>query len=77
MPGNADAQFDVPMSARFIGRKATRRNPPVIDTIHLPIVLSAALVATASSGPAMLAITDTSMRQGCSFGLALAAGSLM
>ena len=46
----------------------------MIDSIHLPIILSAALVATASPGPATLAIADTSMRQGRRFGLALAGG---
>ena len=46
----------------------------MIDTINLPIILSAALIAGASPGPATLAIADTSMRQGRKFGLALAAG---
>ncbi|NNC01068.1 LysE family transporter, partial [Corallococcus exiguus] len=46
----------------------------MVDTINLPIILSAAFVAAASPGPATLAIAGTSMQQGRKFGLALASG---
>lgn len=46
----------------------------MMDTINLPIILSAALLATASPGPATLTIAAASMQQGRRFGLALASG---
>lgn len=46
----------------------------MIDDINLPLILIAALIATASPGPATLAISGTSMTSGRRFGLALAAG---
>jgi len=42
--------------------------------VNLPLILLAALVATASPGPATLAIAGTSMASGRRYGLALAAG---
>jgi threonine/homoserine/homoserine lactone efflux protein len=42
--------------------------------VNLPLILLAALVATASPGPATLAIAGTSMASGRHYGLALAAG---
>jgi threonine/homoserine/homoserine lactone efflux protein len=44
------------------------------DEINLPLILLAALMATASPGPATLAIAGTSMTSGRAHGLALAAG---
>lgn len=44
------------------------------DPINLPLILIAALVASASPGPATLAIAGTSMTHGRRAGLALAAG---
>jgi threonine/homoserine/homoserine lactone efflux protein len=44
------------------------------DAIHLPLILAAALLATASPGPATLTIAGTSMASGRRLGLALAAG---
>ena len=46
----------------------------MIDGINLPLILIAALIATASPGPATLAISGTSMNSGRRYGLALAAG---
>jgi threonine/homoserine/homoserine lactone efflux protein len=46
----------------------------MIDTINLPLILAAAFLASASPGPATLAIADTAMQQGRRIGLALAAG---
>lgn len=46
----------------------------MIDDINLPLILIAAFIATASPGPATLAISGTSMTSGRRFGLALAAG---
>ena len=43
-------------------------------SVNLPLILGAAFVATASPGPATLAIADTSMRMGRRMGLALALG---
>ena len=43
-------------------------------TINLPLILVAASVASASPGPATLAIADTSMQSGRRAGLALALG---
>ena len=46
-----------------------------MDTsINLPLILSAAFVASASPGPATLAIADTSMQAGRKAGFALALG---
>lgn len=45
-----------------------------MDDINLPIILLAALVASASPGPATLAIAGTSMAAGRKSGLAVAAG---
>lgn len=42
--------------------------------INLPLILLAALVASASPGPATLAIAGTSMKSGRKYGLALASG---
>lgn len=44
------------------------------DSIHLSLILGAALIATGSPGPATLAIAGASMTSGRWFGLALAAG---
>lgn len=49
-------------------------NPRMLDEINLPLILAAAFVATASPGPATLAIAGTSMTFGRKYGLALAAG---
>jgi len=42
--------------------------------VNLPIILSAALIASASPGPATLALAGTSMASGRTSGLALASG---
>lgn len=44
------------------------------DSIHLPLILVAAFLATASPGPATLTIAGTSMASGRRLGLALASG---
>lgn len=46
----------------------------MLDTINLPLILGAALITSATPGPATLAIAGTSMHSGRSMGLALAAG---
>lgn len=46
------------------------------DSLHLPLILAAALLASASPGPATLAIAGTSMKSGRRYGLAVAAGIL-
>jgi threonine/homoserine/homoserine lactone efflux protein len=46
----------------------------MITEVNLTLILLAALVATASPGPATLAIAGTSMASGRRYGLALAAG---
>lgn len=46
----------------------------MIENINLPLILLAALIATASPGPATLAIAGTSMNSGRQYGLAIAAG---
>jgi threonine/homoserine/homoserine lactone efflux protein len=46
----------------------------MIADVNLTLILLAALVATASPGPATLAIAGTSMASGRRYGLALAAG---
>lgn len=46
----------------------------MLSSLNLPLILSAALVASASPGPATLAIADTSMQAGRRAGLALALG---
>jgi threonine/homoserine/homoserine lactone efflux protein len=46
------------------------------DSLHLPLILAAALLASASPGPATLAIAGTSMKSGRKYGLAVAAGIL-
>ena len=43
-------------------------------SINLPLILAASFVASASPGPATLAIADTSMRAGRRIGVALALG---
>ena len=43
-------------------------------SINLPLILAASLVASASPGPATLAIADTSMRAGRRMGVALSLG---
>jgi threonine/homoserine/homoserine lactone efflux protein len=44
------------------------------DAVNLPLILAAGFISTASPGPAILAISGTSLKQGRGFGLALAAG---
>lgn len=44
------------------------------DTLNLPMILLAALMATGSPGPATLTIAGTSMTAGRPYGLALASG---
>lgn len=46
------------------------------DSLHIPLILAAALLASASPGPATLAIAGTSMKSGRKYGLAVAAGIL-
>lgn len=46
------------------------------DSLHLPLILAAALLASASPGPATLAIAGTSMKSSRRYGLAVAAGIL-
>jgi threonine/homoserine/homoserine lactone efflux protein len=46
----------------------------MILDINLPLILLAALVASASPGPATLAIAGTSMASGRASGLALVSG---
>src|SRR3546814_8375262 len=46
---------------------------PMIADVNLTLILLAALIATASPGPATLAIAGTSMASGRRYGLALAA----
>jgi threonine efflux protein len=46
----------------------------MLTSLNLPLILSAAFVASASPGPATLAIADTSMQAGRRTGLALALG---
>ncbi|MFC3676675.1 LysE family translocator [Ferrovibrio xuzhouensis] len=46
------------------------------DGLHLPLILAAALLASASPGPATLAIAGTAMKSGRKYGLAVAAGIL-
>ncbi|MCC3305626.1 LysE family translocator [Sneathiella sp. HT1-7] len=46
----------------------------MISDLHLPLILLAAFVATASPGPAILAISGLSMNSGRRYGLAMAAG---
>lgn len=47
---------------------------PMMDTVNLPLILSIALIAVASPGPATLAIAGTSMGSGRKHGVALASG---
>lgn len=46
----------------------------MMETVNLPLILAAALIAAASPGPATLAIAGTSMTAGRRAGLAVAAG---
>lgn len=46
----------------------------MFDVVNLPAILAAALVTSASPGPATLAVAGTSMSAGRGHGLALAAG---
>src|SRR3546814_10495152 len=46
------------------------------DGLPLPLILAAALLASASPGPATLAIAGTSMKSGRKYGLTVAAGIL-
>lgn len=46
----------------------------MLDGVNLPLILTAAFIATASPGPATMAIAGTSMKSGRRCGLALAAG---
>lgn len=48
----------------------------MVGHVHLTLIMTAALIASASPGPATLAIAGTSMRAGRRVGLALAAGIL-
>ncbi|WP_237151501.1 LysE family translocator [Oryzibacter oryziterrae] len=47
-----------------------------MDAVNLPLILSAAFLATASPGPSTMTIAATSMAQGRARGLALAGGVL-
>ncbi|WP_430398775.1 LysE family translocator [Ferrovibrio sp.] len=46
----------------------------MLDTINLPLILAAALLATGSPGPATLNIAGTAMTAGRPFALAVAGG---
>ena len=46
----------------------------MLNSGNLPLILGAGLISTASPGPAILAISGASLRQGRAFGLALASG---
>ena len=46
----------------------------MMETVNLPLILAAGLIAAASPGPATLAIAGTSMTAGRKAGLAVAAG---
>ncbi len=46
----------------------------MLDSLNLPMILLAVLVATGSPGPATLTIAGTSMHSGRRYGLALASG---
>ncbi|MBL4786108.1 MAG: LysE family translocator [Cohaesibacteraceae bacterium] len=46
----------------------------MLNDINLPLILVAAFVASASPGPATMALAGTSMKSGRKYGLALAAG---
>jgi threonine/homoserine/homoserine lactone efflux protein len=46
----------------------------MVDLVNLPLILTAALIASASPGPSTLAVAGTSMASGRKYGLALAAG---
>jgi threonine/homoserine/homoserine lactone efflux protein len=46
----------------------------MLADVNLPLILLAALIATASPGPATLAIAGTSMASGRRYGLAMASG---
>lgn len=46
----------------------------MLDSVNLPMILLAALMATGSPGPATLTIAGTSMTAGRPYGLALASG---
>jgi threonine efflux protein len=48
----------------------------MLESINLPVILAAALIASASPGPATMAIAGTSMTSGRKSGLTLAAGVL-
>jgi threonine/homoserine/homoserine lactone efflux protein len=48
----------------------------MLDSLHLPLILSAAFVATASPGPTTLALAGTAMRDGRRSALFLASGVL-
>lgn len=49
-------------------------NLKMMDSVNLPLIMVAAFVASASPGPATLAIATTSMNYGRKHGLAIAAG---
>ena len=53
---------------------STEQRTSMLTTLNLPLILSAAFLASASPGPATLAIADTSMQAGRRAGLALAFG---
>ncbi|TNE34141.1 MAG: LysE family translocator [Alphaproteobacteria bacterium] len=46
----------------------------MINELHLPLILLAALIASGSPGPATLAISSLSMKSGRKYGLAMASG---
>jgi threonine efflux protein len=46
----------------------------MLDTINLPLIPAASLIAALSPGPATLAIAGASMKSGRKYGLALASG---
>jgi threonine efflux protein len=49
----------------------------MLDSLHLPLILSAALLATASPGPTTLALAGTAMRDGRRQALFLASGVMI
>lgn len=57
-----------------IPRQSEAGSDPDVNEINLPLILGAALITTASPGPATLAIAATSMGSGRRYGLALASG---
>ena len=60
--------------AIVIGMVGDHSSPAMIDHINFPLILTAALLATASPGPSTLAIAGTAMAHGRGQALALGAG---